>query len=347
MKLLDLTKDEIKNLIQKLDFPKFRAEQLYCALQQGKELEKINIPKELKQALVDAGYTVGGVKIYNKFVSQIDGTIKYLYSLEDGNIIEGVLMHYKHGSTLCVSTQVGCRMGCAFCASTIGGVVRSLSAGEILGQVICANADNKTDDKRAVTNIVLMGSGEPLDNYENVIKFLHLVSAQDGLNVSMRNISLSTCGIVPQIKRLAEEKLGITLSLSLHAPNDEIRKQIMPIAKAYSVKETIDAMRAYVNKTSRRVVFEYALINNFNDTVACADELAKLIKGMQCLVNLIPLNSVSESGLAGSSAQKVKEFKENLEKRGINATVRREMGADISGACGQLRRSFLDKEENG
>lgn len=347
MKLLDLTKEEIENLIEKLGFPKFRAEQLYLALQQGKEFEKINIPKDLKQKLVDIGYTVGGVKIHSKRISQLDGTIKYLYSLEDNNIIEGVLMHYKHGSTLCVSTQVGCRMGCAFCASTIGGVVRSLSAGEILGQVICANADNKTNDKRAVTNIVLMGSGEPLDNYENVVKFLHLVSSEKGLNISMRNISISTCGIVPQIDRLAEEKLGITLSLSLHAPNDELRRQIMPISKAYSVKQTIDAMRRYLNKTSRRVVFEYALINNFNDTFDCAHELANLIKGMQCLVNLIPLNSVSESGLSGSNAKKVKAFKEQLEKHGINATVRREMGADISGACGQLRRSFLDKEENG
>lgn len=347
MRLLDLTKEEIKNLIEELGFPKFRAEQLYLALLQGKEFEKINIPKDLKQALIEAGYTVGGVAIHSKLVSRLDGTVKYLYSLEDGNIIEGVLMHYKHGSTLCVSTQVGCRMGCAFCASTIGGVVRSLSAGEILGQVICANKDNKTDDKRAVTNIVLMGSGEPLDNYENVVKFLRLVSAEEGLNVSLRNISLSTCGIVPQIDRLADEKLGITLSLSLHAPNDEIRRQIMPISKAYSVKETIDAMRRYLDTTSRRVVFEYALINDFNDTFACADELAKLIKGMQCLVNLIPLNSVSESGLKGSSAQKVKAFKEQLEKHGINATVRREMGADISGACGQLRRSFLDKGENG
>lgn len=347
MRLLDLTKDEIKNLIDESGFPKFRAEQLFTALYQGKSIDKMNIPAELKKHLADEGYTVGGVEIHDKFVSKIDGTVKYLYRLEDGNIIEGVLMHYKHGSTLCVSTQVGCRMGCAFCASTIGGVVRSLSAGEILGQVICANADNKTDSKRAVTNIVLMGSGEPLDNYDNVLKFLHLVSAEEGLNVSMRNISLSTCGLVPQIDKLAGEKLGITLSLSLHAPNDELRAQIMPVAKAYSVKDTIAAMRRYVRVTSRRVVFEYALINEFNDTLACADELAGLIRGMQCLVNLIPLNSVSESGLAGSSMQRVKAFKEFLEKKGINATVRREMGADISGACGQLRRSFLDKEENG
>ncbi len=345
MKLLNLSFEEIQQLVIDLGEPKYRAQQLYSGLQNGKSIENINISKELKAKLIDNGYTVGGVEIYQKFISKLDGTVKYLYKLEDGNIIEGVLMHYKHGSTLCVSTQVGCRMGCAFCASTIGGLVRHLEAGEILGQVIAANADNKGENTRGVTNIVLMGSGEPLDNYDNVLKFLKLVTSEQGLNISMRNISLSTCGLVNRIYDLAKEKLGITLSLSLHAPSDELRKEIMPITKAYNLEETIKAMRAYVVETGRRVVFEYALINEFNDTLECAKSLKNLIKGMQCHVNLIPLNSVHESGLKGSKTERVKAFKNILEKEGLSVTVRREMGADISGACGQLRRSVLKKED--
>lgn len=346
MKLLNLSFNEVQQLIIDLGQPKYRAQQLYTGLQAGKDLKDINVPKELKELLNEKGYSTGGVTIHEKYVSQLDGTVKYLYRLEDGNIIEGVLMHYKHGSTLCVSTQVGCRMGCAFCASTIGGLVRHLEAGEILGQVIAANRDNKSDKARGVTNIVLMGSGEPLDNYDNVIRFLRLVSSEDGLNISLRNISLSTCGLVPEIYRLAEEKLGITLSLSLHAPDDEMRKKVMPISKAYNLKDTIAAMRSYVKATGRRVVFEYALINNFNDTKECAKKLLELIKGMQCHVNLIPLNSVHESGLQGSAKDRVSKFKSNLEELGVSVTVRREMGADISGACGQLRRSYLKGEES-
>ena len=346
MKLLNLDLEEMTKLISDFGEPKYRAQQLYSGLHQGKSIDEINISKDLKAKLKDAGYSVGGVEIHQKFVSKIDGTVKYLYSLEDGHIIEGVLMSYKHGMTLCVSTQVGCRMGCAFCASTIGGLVRHLEAGEILGQVIAANKDNKVSASRAVTNIVLMGSGEPLDNYDNVIKFLKLVSSEQGLNVSLRNISLSTCGLVPMIDKLATENLGITLSLSLHAPMDEIRERVMPVSKAYTLNETISAMRRYVSKTGRRVVFEYALIDNFNDTFDCAQRLAQLIKGMQCHVNLIPLNSVHESGLKGSGAARVKSFKKMLEDLGVSVTVRREMGADISGACGQLRRNYLKKEDS-
>lgn len=337
--------EEIQELVLSSGQPKYRAQQLYSGIQAGKQIDKINIPKELKEFLKEKGFTLGGVKIHQKFISQLDGTIKYLYELEDGNIIEGVLMKYKYGNTLCVSTQVGCRMGCAFCASTIGGLIRNLSAGEILGQVIAVNNENKTEESRGVTNIVLMGSGEPLDNYDNVIKFLKLVSDEKGLNISMRNISLSTCGIVPKIIELAKEKLGITLSLSLHAPDDAMRKTIMPISKAYNLKETIESMRQYVKKTGRRVVFEYALIKNKNDTKECAEKLSKLIKGMQCHINLIPLNSVHESGLIGSGQDNVKNFKNYLEENGISVTIRREMGADISGACGQLRRSYLKKED--
>ncbi len=345
MKLLNLSFDEIEQLICSLEQPKYRAKQLYDGLQAGKKIEEINVPKQLKELLSNSGYTVGGVEIHKKLVSKLDGTIKYLYQLEDGNIIEGVLMHYKHGSTLCVSTQVGCRMGCAFCASTIGGLMRNLEAGEILGQVIAVNRDNKSDANRAVTNLVLMGSGEPLDNYDNVLRFLRLVSSSDGLNISMRNISLSTCGLVPKIHELAKEKLGITLSLSLHSASQEEREKIMPVAKAYNIDETINAMRAYVKETGRRVVFEYALISGKNDNFSDAQNLAKLIKNMQCHVNLIPLNSVHESGLSGSSGNRVQAFKKELERLGVSVTVRREMGADISGACGQLRRSYLKKEE--
>ncbi|MBE7091566.1 MAG: 23S rRNA (adenine(2503)-C(2))-methyltransferase RlmN [Clostridiales bacterium] len=345
MRLLNLSLDEIEQLVISLDEPKYRAKQLYSGLQAGKEIEEINISKELKQKLALNGHTVGGVTIHQKLISKIDGTIKYLYQLEDGNIIEGVLMHYKHGSTLCVSTQVGCRMHCAFCASTIGGLVRHLESGEILGQVIAANRDNYKENSRGVTNIVLMGSGEPLDNYDNVLKFLKLVSCENGLNISMRNISLSTCGLVDKIYQLAKEKLGITLSLSLHAPTDEKRKEIMPVSKAYNLKETIDAMHYYVKNTGRRVVFEYALIDQFNDTKECAVKLKQLVKGMQCHINLIPLNSVDESGLKGSKTDRVNAFKKMLEDQGLSVTIRREMGADISGACGQLRRSYLKKED--
>ncbi len=341
MKLLNCSLDEIKTVVCELGQPAYRANQLYSGLQAGKTIDEINISRELKDALKASGYTEGSAAIHKKLVSELDGTVKYLYRLEDGNIIEGVLMRYKHGNTLCVSTQVGCRMGCAFCASTLDGVVRSLEAGEILGQVISANRDNKTGDGRAVTNIVLMGSGEPLDNYDNVVKFLHLVSSPNGLNISTRNISVSTCGLVPQIYKLCEEKLGITLSLSLHAPEDELRMKIMPVAKAYRLDDVIKAMRNYVEKTGRRVIFEYALIDNFNDTFECAQKLSRLIRGMQCHVNLIPLNSVHESGLIGSSPSRVKAFMGYLEEKGVSVTVRRELGADISGACGQLRRSSL------
>lgn len=341
MKLLNLNLDEMQQLVVDLGEPKYRAQQLYSGLQAGKQLEEINISKELKSKLKDNGYTIGGVTVYKKLVSKIDGTVKYLYQLEDGNIIEGVLMHYKHGSTLCVSTQVGCRMGCAFCASTVGGLVRNLEAGEILGQVITVNRDNFTENSRGVTNIVLMGSGEPLDNYDSVLRFLKLVTSENGLNISMRNISVSTCGLVDKIYSLAKEKLGLTLSLSLHAPDDEMRKEIMPVSKAYNLDETVKAMRHYVKETGRRVIFEYALINRFNDTSECAQKLKQLLKGMQCHINLIPLNSVCESGLKGSTVDRVKAFKKMLEDKGLSVTVRREMGADISGACGQLRRSYL------
>ena len=330
-------------MISEWGYPQYRAQQIYSALWQGKEIAQINSPRDLKALLQENGCTPGSAEIYQKRVS-CDGTEKYLYRLEDGNIIEGVFMRYKHGNTLCVSTQVGCRMGCAFCASTLGSLVRHLEAGEIVGQVISANYDHGKIGERSITNIVLMGSGEPLDNYDNVMTFLRLITDKNGMNISARNISLSTCGLVPGIYALAKEKLGITLSLSLHAPNDEIRRELMPVSRAYTIEDTIEAMRFYVKATGRRVVFEYALIDQKNDTPECAQQLADLIRGMQCHVNLIPLNAVQESGFKGSGRERIKKFMEMLQDRGVSVTIRREMGADIAGACGQLRRSYLEKE---
>ena len=311
----------------------------------GKSISEIsNISKALKEKLLQK-YEDATISLHTKLVGK-DGTVKYVYKLADGNIIEGVLMSYKYGNTLCVSTQVGCRMGCKFCASTLGGLVRNLSAGEILAQVLFVNRDNGGDLKnRKVTNVVLMGSGEPLDNFDNVVKFFNLVSAPNGINISQRNISLSTCGLVDKIKELAKLKLQVTLTISLHAPTDDMRKEIMPIANRYSIKELIDTTKLYFNETKRRIVFEYSLISGKNDTFECADELAKLLKGLVCHVNLIPLNEVKERGMIGTNRKKAYAFMDRLNKTGISATVRRTMGADIEGACGQLRAKILKNEQ--
>lgn len=337
---------ELEKICLDLGEQKFRAKQIFEGLYAGKSISEIsNISKVLKDKLLEK-FENSPISLHTKLVGS-DGTIKYVYRLADGNIIEGVLMSYKYGNTLCVSTQVGCRMGCKFCASTLGGMVRNLSAGEILSQVLFVNRDIGGDLKnRKITNIVLMGSGEPLDNYDNVIKFFELVSSSDGINISQRNISLSTCGLVDKIRQMAELNLQITLTISLHAPNDEMRKTIMPIANRYSIKELIDAVKFYFNKTKRRVVFEYSLINGKNDTFDCADELASLLKGLVCHVNLIPLNEVKERGMLGTNRKKAYAFADRLEKNGISATVRRTMGADIEGACGQLRAKILKADNN-
>lgn len=339
--LLNYSLKELEGICAELGEPKFRAEQIYLGLYSGKSISEIsNISKALKKKLLQK-YEDTTISLHTKLVGK-DGTVKYVYKLADGNIIEGVFMSYKYGNTLCVSTQVGCRMGCKFCASTLGGLVRNLSAGEILAQVLFANKDNGGDLKnRKVTNVVLMGSGEPLDNFDNVVKFFNLVSAPDGINISQRNISLSTCGLVDKIKELAKLKLQITLTISLHAPTDDMRKEIMPIANRYSIKELIDATKLYFNETKRRIVFEYSLISGKNDTFECADELAKLLKGLVCHVNLIPLNEVKERGMLGTNRKKAYAFMDRLNKAGISATVRRTMGADIEGACGQLRAKIL------
>lgn len=339
MKLLDMNPEELKQYMASIGQPSFRALQLFQGFSKGKSIHEIsNVPKQMREQLGELGF--GGVIIHDKLISK-DGTRKYLFMLEDGNIVEGVLMQYKYGNTACISTQVGCAMGCVFCASTLEGKVRNLAPGEMLSQVLCINRDAIESGIGRLTNIVLMGSGEPLDNFENVLKFFELVNHPDGINIGMRNISLSTCGLVDKIYLLAEKRLGITLSISLHAPNDEIRKQSMPIAKRYSIEQLIDSARAYVKATGRRVIFEYTLIKDLNDSADNARELAGRLKGMQCHVNLIPLNSVKERNLSASNNDNIKKFEAMLVKLGISCSIRREMGSDIAGACGQLRRRYL------
>lgn len=345
----DLSLEELTQVCLNLGQPKYRAKQIFENLHLGKNLDEMsNIPKDLKDKL-KVQYIDTPLTIIHTLVSK-DGTQKYLYKLHDGNIIEGVLLSYEYGNTLCVSTQVGCRMGCKFCASTLNGLIRSLSSGEILAQVLVVNrmlgGDNKT---RKITNIVLMGSGEPLDNFDNVVKFVYLVNAPEGINISQRNISVSTCGLVPQIDKLAKLKLQIVLTISLHAPTDEIRKTIMPIANKYTIEQIIDSAHRYFNATGRRVIFEYALIRGVNDSMECARTLHKLLSGFPTHLNVIPLNEVKERNLESVTRKDAYHFAETLQKLGTSATVRRTMGEDIDGACGQLRAKFIaeqtDKEE--
>ena len=343
IQLLSMTREELTSFVtEELGENKFRAGQIAEWLVRGVEIDEMTNLSQVLREKLNAIAVANPIRILKSFKSKIDDTEKFLYALGDGNLIEGVVMRYHYGDTLCVSTQVGCRMGCAFCASTLEGRVRNLTAGEILGQVIAANAHIRREKaERRIHNIVLMGSGEPFDNYENVVKFLHLANDPKGLNISIRNISLSTCGLVPKMRAFAEEGLPVTLSISLHAPNDSIRQKIMPVAHAYTIEEVLDACRYYVEKTGRRVVFEYALIKNVNADVKNAEELARRLRGLQCHVNLIPLNAVKERNLEAPTRQDVQAFLRRLELKNISATVRREMGADIDGACGQLRRKAL------
>lgn len=333
--ILDLSFQELSQYVKNLNEPAFRAKQLYEGLMLGKSLDEIsNLPKSFKEK-IEKDYPK--YEVVAHLVSK-DETQKVALKFEDGSIIESVLLKYKYGYTVCVSTQVGCRMGCKFCASTLNGLKRNLSAGEILTQVLFFNhLLGATLKERKVTNIVLMGCGEPLDNYDNVTKFLRLVSAEEGLNISQRNISLSTCGIVPNIYKLADDGFNVTLTISLHAPNDELRKTIMPIANAYKIEEILKACDYYFDKTGRRIAFEYSLISGVNDTDEMVDQLGHLLKGLPCIVNLIPLNSVKEKHLIGATRKRGYVIVGKLEKFGITATVRRTMGEDIEGACGQLR----------
>ena len=340
--LLSLTPSELESFIISLGEPKYRAEQMFTQMHRGISPDEMtNIGKALKAKISEAAYFYIPA-IERKLVSAIDGTVKYLFALRDGNCIESVVMKYKHGNTICISSQVGCLMGCKFCASTIGGKVRDLAPSELLGQIIAA----QTDMGERISNIVMMGIGEPLDNYDNVIKFLRLVGHEKGLNIGYRHISLSTCGIVNKIRDLAKEELPITLSISLHASDDETRSSIMPINKKWNIDSLLDVCREYFHTTGRRISFEYTLIAGKNDSPAAAKHLAALLNSklrgrndtMPIHVNLIPVNEVEESEFERSAKEAVDKFAAVLNSHGIRATVRRKLGADINASCGQLRR---------
>ncbi|MBR6543481.1 MAG: 23S rRNA (adenine(2503)-C(2))-methyltransferase RlmN [Anaerotignum sp.] len=334
--------NELEDLLKELGEPKFRAKQIFDwlhAKQVDSFEEMTNLSKGLREKLSETA-AINGVEIVRKLVSQIDGTRKYLFALSDGAIIESVLMKYEHGNTVCISTQVGCRMGCKFCASTLDGVERGLTAGEMLSQIYAI----QKDCGERVHGTVLMGSGEPLDNYDNVVKFLRLINDPKGQNMGQRHITLSTCGLVDKMYDLAEEDLQITLAVSLHAPNDGIRTQTMPIAKVYSMDKLLQACRDYADKTKRRITFEYALIHGVNDGDEHAWELVKKLRDMLCHVNLIPVNDVKERNYVKSTAERVKRFAGILNENGVETTVRRKLGSDIDAACGQLRRSHMKKE---
>ena len=333
--LRSLSMDELTEQLVARGFPAFRAKQIRQWLDRGvTDFEQMtNIPKDLRAQLSEM-YTVPTVRILRKLVSEIDGTVKYLFGLDDGETVESVLMQYKHGWSQCLSTQVGCRMGCTFCATGMGGLVRNLNAAEMMAQIEAAQQDTGV----RVSSIVLMGMGEPLDNYEQVVRFLRMLGEEGGVHIGMRHISLSTCGLVPGIYRLMEEQIPLTLSISLHAPNDEIRSRSMPVNKRWPIEELLSACRDYIKATGRRISFEYAMIDGLNDSDACAEELASRLRGMLCHVNLIPVNAVEGKQQQRSSRERIRSFVAVLEKRGINVTVRRTLGADINASCGQLRR---------
>ena len=337
MNLRSLTLAELADLLKTMGQPAFRAKQVYTWLHRGIRGydEMTDLPKTLRAALAEQ-YPLYTPQAVRRQESARDGTIKYLWRLSDGNCVETVLMRYHYGNTVCISTEVGCRMGCAFCASTLGGLVRRLEPAEMLDQVLFTQLDSGLP----ISHIVLMGIGEPLDNFDNVLKFLENVNSPLGLNISMRHISLSTCGLVPKIDALAEKKLQLTLSVSLHAPNDSVRDRIMPVNRAYPMEELLAACRRYYAATSRRISFEYAMIAGVNDTPAAARELLEKMRGLPAHFNLIPLNRVEESPLKPSSRGAVAEFQRILEQGGIPATVRRTLGGDIDASCGQLRRKY-------
>ena len=334
---------ELEEMLGELGQPKFRAAQLYRWLQSGEtDFDSMtNIPLSLRNELKEKTY-IADVKIVRKFKSRLDETVKYVYELYDGEYIESVLMKYEHGYTVCISTQVGCRMGCSFCASGIAGLTRNLTASEMLAQITAAGRDNGI----RVSNIVMMGMGEPLDNFDNSVRFLRLVSDDKGLNIGLRHISLSTSGVVSGIKKLKEYNFPITLSISLHAPNDEIRSSIMRVNKRWNIDELLKACKEYQAVTTRRISFEYALIDGVNDSDECAAELAKRLKGIMCHINLIPANPVKENSFKKPDRSKIIRFRDLLIKKGVNATIRRTLGADIDASCGQLRKRVKEGEEN-
>ena len=342
MNLKSLTLPELAGIFKELGQPQFRAKQVYTWLHKGVRSydEMTNLPKALRETLEER-YPICPPEVIRRQESQRDGTIKYLWRLSDGNCVETVLMRYHYGNTVCISTEVGCRMGCAFCASTLGGLARRLEPQEMLDQVLFTQVDSGLP----ISHIVLMGIGEPLDNFDNVMRFLELVNSPEGMNISMRHISLSTCGLVPKIDELAQKKLQLTLSISLHAPNNEIRNRIMPVNKAYSIEQLLDACRRYYQATSRRISFEYAMIRGVNDSPENARELLERMKGLPAHFNLIPLNHVEESPLQPSTRASVAAFQKILEDGGIPTTVRRTLGGDIDASCGQLRRKYTQENK--
>lgn len=342
MNLKSLTLPELAGIFKELGQPQFRAKQVYTWLHKGVRSydEMTNLPKALRETLEER-YPICPPEVVRRQESQRDGTIKYLWRLSDGNCVETVLMRYHYGNTVCISTEVGCRMGCAFCASTLGGLVRRLEPQEMLDQVLFTQVDSGLP----ISHIVLMGIGEPLDNFDNVMRFLELVNSPEGMNISMRHISLSTCGLVPKIDDLAQKKLQLTLSISLHAPNNEIRNRIMPVNKAYPIEQLLDACRRYYQATSRRISFEYAMIRGVNDSPENARELLERMKGLPAHFNLIPLNHVEESPLQPSTRASVAAFQKILEDGGIPTTVRRTLGGDIDASCGQLRRKYTQEKK--
>lgn len=340
IELNGLSLKELEDLVVELGDKKFRAQQIfnYIHKNKGTSIEEIQtISKELRSKLNEASF-INNVKIYEKYQSEIDDTKKYLYLLNDGNIIEAVAMEYKHGTSICISTQVGCRMNCSFCASTKDGLIRNLTPAEMISEIYTIERDL---DKN-ISNIVLMGSGEPLDNYDNVVKFLKLINDEKGRNISARSITLSTCGVVPKIYDLADEDIPVTLAISLHSAYDEKRKEIMPISKKYSIDEILEACRYYNGKANRRITFEYTLIEGINDSMEDAKKLASLFGDLESHLNLIPLNPIKEYKQINPSDSHIAKFKKQLEKLGVKTTVRREMGRDISASCGQLRRSIIE-----
>lgn len=338
--IASLNLDELTELVVSLSQPKFRAEQLFTWLQSGVRSfdEMTNIPIKLKEKLAE-GYYIVTANIKKRLESNIDDTVKYLYELYDGELVESVLMKYNHGYSICISTQVGCRMGCSFCASGLNGLTRNLTASEMLSQITTAQKDKNI----RISNVVLMGMGEPMDNLSNVVRFLELVAHEKGLNIGLRHISVSTSGVVSGIYKFMEYKFPVTLSISLHAPNDEIRSSIMRVNKKWNVETLIKACKDYIKMTGRRISFEYAVISGVNDSDSCAKELAKLLKGMLCHVNLIPANPVKENSFSKPDRTKILRFCELLNSLGINTTIRRTLGADIDASCGQLRGKHLEE----
>jgi len=341
--LTGMFRDELASWVKEQGYPAFRGAQIFRWIHQGRDFDEMsNLPLAMREQLKDKA-VAQPVQIRLQRESSLDGTVKFLFALRDGNCVEGVLMQYKYGLTLCISTQVGCRMGCRFCASTLEGLVRNLTAGEMLGEILAVNRWLEASGRsERISHVVLMGSGEPLDNYDEVIRFLKLLREEDGVRIGLRNVSLSTCGLVPKIYQLADENLPVTLCISLHAPNDEARKRTMPVAEAYRIGDILKACRYMIQKTGRRIIFEYALSEGQNASVQDAAELANLLRGMQCHVNLIPLNPVPERGMKGVDEETVARFMQVLENHHVSVTRRREMGDDIEGACGQLRRKTIN-----